>query len=81
MPNKGQSTPAQVEAFFGSQLKELKGNHFAGQSFRKDVKLGTIDLQIDRIEVSYSTGSMTAKLKLDVTGNTYEGRAYGWFAE
>ncbi|KIJ53574.1 hypothetical protein M422DRAFT_25416 [Sphaerobolus stellatus SS14] len=60
---------AQVSAFFGDAMKELKGTMWSrggGPSFSKSVKLGTCDVQISSLELSYSKTGMKCALKFEV---------------
>ncbi|RDB27296.1 hypothetical protein Hypma_004311 [Hypsizygus marmoreus] len=76
------STPAQLEAFFGDELKALKGNIWSrggmparafgagfggfGSTFTKSVKQGACDVTIRSLEVNYSKNNMKCSLKFEV---------------
>jgi len=73
---------AQIESFFGDELKALKGNRWTrggvpvrtfgagfggfGSTFAKSVKTGACDVSIRSLEVNYSKNSLKCSLKFEV---------------
>lgn len=82
-------TKAQVEEFFGNELKDLRGNRWTrggGPHFAKSLKQGPCDVQINSFEVNYSKNGMKCSLKFEVSevGGGYcpygpSQRRVGWF--
>ncbi|EDR00684.1 uncharacterized protein LACBIDRAFT_333918 [Laccaria bicolor S238N-H82] len=63
-------TKAQVEEFFGNELKDLRGNRWTrggGPHFAKSLKQGPCDVQINSFEVNYSKNGMKCSLKFEVS--------------
>ncbi|PPQ69336.1 hypothetical protein CVT26_002568 [Gymnopilus dilepis] len=76
------TSQAHIEAFFGDELKPLKGNTWSrggipqrafgvgfggyGSTFSKSQKLGSVDVSIQSMEVNYSKNNMKCSLKIEV---------------
>ncbi|KAJ7447594.1 hypothetical protein B0H11DRAFT_2082720 [Mycena galericulata] len=76
------NTSAHLQAFFGDELKPLKGNlwskggvptrsfgFFGGGGFSKSVKHGTCDVSIRSAEINYSKNNLKCTLKFEVAQN------------
>ena len=87
-----QKTQAQVEEFFGGELKDLKGNQWTrggGPRFAKSLKQGPCDVEIMSFEVNYSKNGMKCSLKFEISevdggycpyyGPSQRRRGWFWF--
>ncbi|KAF8888721.1 hypothetical protein CPB84DRAFT_1837606 [Gymnopilus junonius] len=77
------NSQAHIDAFFGDELKPLKGNIWSrggvpqrtfgagfggfGSTFSKSQKIGAVDVAISSLEVNYSKNNMKCTLKFEVT--------------
>jgi len=86
-----QKTKAEVEEFFGAELKDLKGYQWTrggGPRFSKSLKQGACDVEITSFEVNYSKNGMKCSLKFEVSevgggywsyGPSQRGSGFGWY--
>ncbi|KAL5487685.1 hypothetical protein ACEPAI_5793 [Sanghuangporus weigelae] len=60
----------EIEKIFGKHYKELKGNRYSlggiGARFAKGQKIGLVSLNINHLQVNYSTKSMKCGMKFEV---------------
>ncbi|KAG6847220.1 hypothetical protein H0H93_009442, partial [Arthromyces matolae] len=72
-------TQAQIQTFFGDELKPLQGNNWTrgartwgagfggmGSTFTKSTKIGPVDITIRNLDINYSKNNMKCTLKFEM---------------